>query len=196
MVAAVHYYASPDDTNDLLTYLSQNAIVELRAWFPYDESHSGVIDRDRATNYKQLAVVSTELGGPVLIRDARDPALRSNSRAGVFNRLNFGRLADPTMAIVDSNRSPILYWEPARTLDGALIPGSIGSQADALHDVSPEYERWVNRVTAWVRRHGTVVWGLQRSKVRPDLKIENPFLNTLYALPGAMRLLVDGHSGR
>jgi len=195
MVAAVHYYADLDDTNDLLDYLGQSGAVELRVWFPYDEQ-SAVVDHNRATSFGQLAVISRELGRPVLIRDERDPALRSNSTAGLFNRLNFERRPDPTTAVVDPNRSPILYWEPARTLAGELFPGSIGSQADALRGVSSEYERWVHRVTAWVRRRGTPVWGLRQSKVRPDLHIKNPFLNTLYALPGAMRLLEDGQVGK
>ncbi len=196
MVAAVHYYADHQDTDGLLTYLGEGSAVELRLWSPYDGRPSGVLGRHQASTSRHVAIISADFGGPALIRDQNDVALTSNSRAAVFNRLNFERRPDSTTGIVDSNRSPILFWQPARILDGALLPGSIGSQADALHEVSAEYERWVKRVMGWVRRHGTPVWGLQRSQVRPDLKIENPYLNTLYALPGALKLLTIGRLGR
>ena len=196
MVAAVHYYADPQDTHDLLTYLGEGSAVELRLWSPYEDRPSGVLGRRQAAASRQVAIVSAEFGGPALIRDPNDPALTSNSRAAVFNRLNFERRRDPTTGIVDANRSPVLFWEPARIHHGELLPGSIGSQADVLREVSAEYERWVNRVMGWVRRHATPVWGLQRAKVRPDLNIENPYLNTLYALPGALDLLTTGRTGR
>jgi hypothetical protein len=47
--------------------------------------------------------------------------------------------------------------------------------------VSPEYERWVNRIMGWVRRRGTKVWGLQRRSVRPDLDIALDVVSTIYA---------------
>ena len=62
--------------------------------------------------------------------------------------------------------------------------------------VSIDYERWVNRVLSWVRRRGTAVWGLKRVEVRPDLDIDLPFLNSVYALPGAMQRLEAGAAGR
>jgi hypothetical protein len=33
--------------------------------------------------------------------------------------------------------------------------------------VSPEYERWVNRIMGWVRRRGTKVWGLPNDFADP-----------------------------
>src|SRR5690242_21496166 len=48
--------------------------------------------------------------------------------------------------------------------------GHIGSQADSTQAFSPDYERWVNRVTGWVRRRGTVVWGWKPEQRRLDLE--------------------------
>ena len=65
-----------------------------------------------------------------------------------------------------------------------------------LGAISGDYERWVNRVLSWVRRKGTKVWGLERNSIRPDLDVHLPFVNNVYALPGALSALEAGASGR
>ena len=80
--------------------------------------------------------------------------------------------------------------------DSALSTSTIGSQADAMHAVSTEYERWVKGVIGWVRRRGTKVWGLERHEVRADLDVQLSFVNNVYALPGALSALEGGASGR
>jgi hypothetical protein len=119
------------------------------------------------------------------------------SKSGVFNRLNWQRLS-PSGAegLIDSNVSPVLLWEPGHSNDSVLRVGRIGSQADSMSAVSTEYERWVSRIMGWVRRRGTKVWGLQRHDVRPDLDIGLSFVNTTYALPGALAALEAGVPGR
>ncbi len=74
--------------------------------------------------------------------------------------------------------------------------GDIGSQADAMQAISTDYERWVNRVMGWIRRHGTRVWGADTGQARPDLDIQLPFVNAVYALPGALSDLASGVPGR
>ena len=61
--------------------------------------------------------------------------------------------------------------------------------------VSPEYERWVNRIMGWVRRQGTKVWGRQRRNVRPDLDIALDVVSTIYALPDALVALDPREAG-
>ena len=77
-----------------------------------------------------------------------------------------------------------------------LRASEIGSQADSMSAVSPEYERWVNRIMGRVRRQGTRVWGRQRRNVRPDLDITQNFVSAIYALPGALAALQAGVPGR
>ncbi len=72
---------------------------------------------------------------------------------------------------------------------------SIGSQAQSMRAVSPDYERWVVRLMGWVRRRGTKVWGLEMGAVRPDLDIKVSTVSAIYALPGALRLLEGGVTG-
>jgi len=77
--------------------------------------------------------------------------------------------------LVDSNASPVLFWQPGKASEMLLATSSVGSQADAMAAVSTEYEKWVKRAMGWVRRKGTRVWGLERDEVRPDLGIDlNP----------------------
>ncbi len=61
---------------------------------------------------------------------------------------------------------------------------------------SIEYERWVNRVMSWVRRRGTAVWGWKGRDASPGLDVTIPFLNSVYALPGARKQLEAGLPGR
>jgi hypothetical protein len=104
------------------------------------------------------------------------------SKAGVFNRLNWQRLSPSgNEGLIDSNISPVLLWKPGHIGDSVLRVSEIGSQADSMSAVSPEYERWVNRIMGWVRRRGTKVWGLQRRSVRPDLDIALDVVSTIYA---------------
>jgi hypothetical protein len=62
--------------------------------------------------------------------------------------------------------------------------------------ISADYERWVNRTTGWIRRKGTKVWGLEQGTVRPDLNVQLGFINSVYALPRALRALEQGAAGR
>jgi hypothetical protein len=89
-----------------------------------------------------------------------------------------------------------MFWQLGEQAASVLHVNTIGSQADSMAAVSTAYEQWVNRVMNWVRRKGTKVWGLERDTVRPDLDIQLSFVNTVYALPGALRELETGASGR
>ncbi len=142
--------------------------------------------------HDKVMVVSATLGGPVGLDEAavrRGPA----DRSGLFNRLNWDRLRlRKDERLVDSNRSPVLLWEPSHQSDDALGVTRIGSQANSPHAVSTEYAKWVRRTSSWITRRGTKVWGLDRGAARPDLDVDLPFLNSVYALPDALRALESG----
>ena len=195
MVAAVHYYATTDDHHDLLDFLGEPGAVSLHPW-PVVATPAVVLTRHQALSAKQVMVVNAQLGQPSVIREGH-PALTEPTKAGLFNRINWERLR-PTgsQGLVDSNASPVLFWQPAKASDTALHAGEIGSQADAMRSISIDYERWVNRVMGWVRRRGTKVWGEERKDVRPDLDIELLHVSTVYALPGALSVLSRGVPGR
>ena len=47
----------------------------------------------------------------------------------------------------------------------------------------------------WVRRTGTLVWGLETHAVRADLDIQRADVTSVYALPGALSVLEAGGTG-
>lgn len=194
MVSAAHFYATVADQQLLLDYLGEPHDASLHPW-PVVCASSVALSRAEALSRDHVTVVSGALGGPVLIGPG-SASMGEPTRAGVFNRINWERLApQPDAGLVDSNVSPVLLWTPATHVDGDLRAGSIGSQADAPRSVSTEYERWVNRVMGWVRRRGTRVWGLEAARVRPDLDIRRSDVTTVVALPEALAALEAGAVG-
>lgn len=195
MVAAVHYFATPEDQATLLDYLGEPGKVTLHPW-PLVRVPLDVLTRDEALVKGQVMVVRRDLGPLVVVRPG-DSAMEEASKAGVINRMNWDRVR-PSYGegLVDSNVSPVLLWQPGRVSEAVVGVSAIGSQADAMAGVSNEYERWVNRTIGWIRRTGTKVWGPAKGSVRPDLDIQVSFLNNIYALPGAFEALERGSIGR
>lgn len=195
MATAVHYFATEDDQEALLDYLDEPNSVTLHPW-PVVRSPLDVLRRSDALVTQQVMVVHNALGPPVVIRPG-DPAMEEGTKAGIFNRINWDRLGRASSeGLVDSNASPVLFWQPGKASERLLATSSIGSQSDAMATVSTEYEKWVKRAMGWVRRKGARVWGLERHGVRPDLDIDLGFVNNVYALPDALIVLQNGALGR
>ncbi|MCA0155829.1 hypothetical protein LB823_06430 [Tsukamurella sp. M9C] len=195
MVTAIHFYATAVDHARLLDHLGEPDAVTLHPW-PVVASPTVTLSREAAMKSGQVLIADRSLGPPVVIREGSD-AMSGRTRSALFNRLNWDRLAPgATEGIVDSNASPVLYWEPATCTAEGLTIGSIGSQADSMRAVSADFERWVNRTLAWVRRNGTQVWGLTAAHRRTDLDVLLPTVSSVYALPEALLLLEAGTPGR
>lgn len=195
MVSAIQYFATDADHELLLDHLGEPDAVSLHPW-PVVATPIVTLSRTGAMASDAVMIVNRGLGAPVVIRADND-AMAGPTRSALFNRLNWERLAPTaTEGIVDSNTSPVLFWEPATRAADTLTAGSIGSQADSMRAVSTDFERWVSRTTAWVRRNGTRVWGLSAAHRRADLDVQLATVSAVYALPDALRLLEAGGSGR
>lgn len=195
MVTEVHYFATGQDQEALLEHLGGPTSVTLHPW-PVVRSPLEVLPLSDALITPEVMVVHNALGPPVLIRPG-DRAMNENTIAGIMNQLNWDQVQrDSSERLVDSNASPVLVWLPGKASETILSLSSIGSQAVAMAAVSQEYEKWVKRAIGWVRRKGTRVWGRELHKVRPDLDLDLPFLNSVYALPGALIALQNGAVGR
>jgi len=194
VVAAVQFYASDDDVTALLDHIGEGRTATIWQW-PLVEREPVSLSRTEAGGHRSVVVLSEEFGPPVVMyRD--DPALREGTVTAVMSTINFQRLdPGPGVGLVHPDRSPVLFWQPGRVGDGELTTHLIGSQAQAMRAISPEYERWVKRVMGWVRRRGTKVWGLEQGAVRPDLDVRVRTVSAVYALPGALRLLECGATG-
>lgn len=195
MVGAAYYVGTPADHADLLDYLGEPDSAVLYPWF-ITSPDVKPLSREAAITLDKVMVVSLALGGPVGLDDAAVGRGPSN-RSGVFNKLNWERLRPRgDERLTDSNQSPVLLWEPSGPNDGVLGVSSIGTTADSPQALSADYAKWVRRTSSWVARKGTKVWGLDRGATRPDLDIDLPFLNTVYALPNALHALESGASCR
>jgi hypothetical protein len=194
MVANVYFYADGKDTADMLGFLRFGSEVSLHPW-PLVQEPAVQYSLEEAIVAELVMVQSSKLGRPILLDNG---ASDSPGRAAVFNLIDRERLnpGPENGLLVDSNRSPVLLWRPGSNATTELRTSTIGSQADSMKAVSDEYQRWANRVMGWMRRQGTAVWGLNGARVRPDLDINVSFLNSVYALPGALRQLEAGASGR
>ncbi|MDY0829278.1 hypothetical protein SK224_09080 [Microbacterium sp. BG28] len=194
MTGASYFYADAEDTHELLDYLHVGGGALLRPWPLTDNAQP--LSRQDAASVRRVLIVESALGAPVFI-GANDPALKASTASGVFNRLNMDaaqRAGSDT--IVDFDASPVLLWSPGSVSTTQLRVGSIGTQATSPRAISADYDKWVKRVASWIRRRGTAVWGLQTHAVQPELDIELPFLNSVYALPGALQRLREGARGR
>jgi hypothetical protein len=195
VVAAVHFFATPDDETALLDYLGEPDVVTLHPW-PVVTSALPAFERGDLGSRRQVMIARRDLGRPHVI-GGDDAAMSEPSKAGIFNKLNWQRLRPSSdERLVDSNASPVLLWQRGGVEDSTVQCSDIGSQADSIAAISREYERWVNRVIGWVRRRGTRVWGLERHALREDLDIELSYVNNIYALPSALKLLESGGSAR
>lgn len=191
VVAAVHYLASDADQSALLDYLGEPAMVTVHPWPVFDQAAFG-LTRTEALTRSQVMVVHRDLGSPVVIRPG-SAAMAEPGRSGLFNRLNWERLRPASSeGLVDSNSSPVLFWNLGKSTEERIGVSEIGSQADSIAGISKEYEAWVNRTIGWVRRKGTKVWGLDTTAIRPDLDIRLTTVSTVYALPGALGALQAG----
>jgi hypothetical protein len=195
VVAAVHFFAMDSDESLLLDYLGEPGEVRLQRW-PLTGPDEDALRRSELGESKQVMIVHPGLGQPRVLRPS-DDAMRSPDRAGVFNRLNWARFHPKDQdGLVDSNASPVLLWQRGG-VDGDIVRLSeIGSQADAMAAISTDDARWVNRVMGWIRRRGTRVWGLERDAVRPDIDVDLPIVNNVYAMPGALVMLESGGKAR
>ena len=195
MVAAVHFIATAEDYAEMLDYLGEPNTVSLHPW-PVVHAPLERWTREQALSAQQVMVVHRDFGPAKVIRPG-DPAMAESTKAGLFNRLNWDRLAPPgDDGLVDSNTSPVIFWQTGQAGDGSLHESSLGSQADSMSAIGADYERWVNRTMAWIKRRGTKIWGLERSKIRPDLNIAFPHVSAVYALPAALAALEAGVPAR
>lgn len=194
VTGATYFYATAQDAIELMDYLGVGSTAVLRQWPLVDATQA--LDRAEVAAHSHLLVIAEQFGELIFIRDG-DPALSAPTASGLFNQRNLAEVSRLGIdRIVNLDASPVLMWNPGSSSATELRVGSLGTQATSPQSISADYDRWVKRVASWIWRRGTVVWGLKQNAVRPDLDIDLRFVNSVYALPGALDQLVDGVRGR
>lgn len=201
MVAAVHFFAMPEDETLLLDYILASNTVRLFPWEAMDINNPILLGPGelppQSAAQQRYGIVDQTLGSICFIGER--PARLTSDRASsfVFDQMNWDNSSPSAgQGIVDWNRTPALFWDRGTvTADGELGVGNIGSQADAMDDISADYRKWVNRVMNWVKRKGVKV--AQNGTLTPEaqgLNVRIGFLNAVFALPGAMAFFHSGGS--
>ncbi|REJ71266.1 MAG: hypothetical protein DWQ34_13505 [Planctomycetota bacterium] len=86
--------------------------------------------------------------------------------------------------MVDSDLSPVLCYKRGVERDDRIGQNTVLAPSSSLNRVNPEYEKWVKRSLAWVRRRGTIIHDYRKQSDT----IPNPYsiVNTIYALPDVL----------
>jgi hypothetical protein len=94
------------------------------------------------------------------------------------------------MAMLDTNRSPVLLYRRG-PMDGRTIgPCDLTSMPSAADRVSPVFAQWVRRCFSWIRRRSTRVhdWRSQHPSLANPLSL----LSSIYAFPKALEAITSG----
>ncbi len=86
--------------------------------------------------------------------------------------------------LIDTDLSPIIYYRRGDVFEDQLGQNNVLAPPSNLHRVGPEYEKWVKRSLAWIRRRGTIVHDYRKQ----SSTIPNPhsIVTTIYAFPGVL----------
>lgn len=87
--------------------------------------------------------------------------------------------------MLDSDLSPILFFNRGKTLEGRNYPHTIIFPPSSLRRVGLDYERWANRSLGCIRRKGKIIhdWRNQSKTIyNPD-----SCLNTIFAFPDILK---------
>jgi hypothetical protein len=187
MTAQVEFFCSPDEERDIIQYLANADVMEF-----FD------VREGRLTPWNSFSVSDIpEWPDPLQIylwQPTHGSLIWHTSRpevAGPTNRsfaMSFfahekwdelGLSGNDKM--LDSDLSPILSYQRGTVQDGKLGPNLVLAPPSNIKRVGADYERWVKRSLAWIRRRGKIVHDWRQQSVT----IPNPdmLLNTIYAFP-------------
>lgn len=105
--------------------------------------------------------------------------------------LNWERAPPPSgMAMLDTNRSPVLLYRRGRTDGRTIGPCDLVSTPSAADRVSPVFAQWVRRCFSWIRRRSTRIHDWRRQ--HPSLANPLSILSSIYAFPQAFDAINSG----
>jgi hypothetical protein len=193
MSAQVEFFCSPSEERQVLQYLTEQGDIQV---FDVTSGRLSPWESFSAENVSAWPQpLAIDLWQPVhgsLIWHTTVPAVDGPTHRSLVINLfahqewNARGLADGDR-MLDSDLSPILHYHRGSIRDGKIGPCSVLAPPSNLQRVSLEYERWVKRSLAWIRRRGKIVhdWR-QKSTTIPNLDM---LLNTIYAFPDAQEEL-------
>ena len=196
MVAAVHFSADSRDEHELLACLLSTGERKLFVPNPMRIGHPEFIAPEDALLSDVVCVLDAGLGDIRLVRPPSDKFDSSTKRAMLnlwaWNRSTTG----PDDGLVDWERTPAVCWYRGSESGEALFQSTLRTHASSMAGISPDYERWVKRTMAWIRRRGTSVSTATAEGRESEYDVFVTGGSAVYALPGALEYLAAGGAAR
>ena len=187
MTAQVEFFCSPDEEREVLRHLSNVDAIEF-----FD------VHEDRLTPRNSFSIddlpdwpdplhiyLWQPTYGPLIWHTSRPEIAGSTHRSFVMNFFAHEKWDELGLSgndkMLDTDRSPILCYQRGTVHKNKLGPNLVLAPPSNLRRVGADYERWVKRSLAWIRRRGKIVhdWRQQSETIpNPDM-----LLNTIYAFP-------------
>ncbi len=179
MASGTSFFATAADEAMLLDYLGVPKEIQLFDWWG---GPSAALTRPESMELQSIGILAPSMGDEHWLTP-NDSGFKSDDLSGHMRQINWA--TNPGQPLLDVDTTPALFWTRGAITPPVLTPSRIGSQATALKHMGDEYRRWVNRVSAWIRRNGNAVWDCSdpRSPIaRGDVHLNT--VNTVYALRG------------
>lgn len=191
MTSQIQFFCSPREEVEILQYLLKNGGTKvfnvinggMNSW-----SFFSTEDLPDWTSSLEIYLWQHS-HGPLVWHTSR-PEVKGSTHKSLVNNLFSrqewdNRNLTQNDKMLDSDLSPILYFNRGKILDGRVCPHTIIFPPSSLRRVGIDYERWANRSLGWIRRKCKSIhdWRNQ-SKT-----IYNPYssLNTIYAFPDMLK---------
>jgi hypothetical protein len=197
MTAQVEFFCSPTEECDVLRYLTKNegtlvydvADGRLTPWDAF--SVNDIPDRP-----SPLSLYIHQPAHGTLIWYTSRPAVAGPTHRSFVKNLYAReewdeRGLDGSDKLLDSDLSPIISYRRGTPCDGKTGQKLVLAPPSNLQRVGPEYERWVTRSLAWIRRHSTIVHDYHKQSET----IPNPhsIVSTIYAFPDVLADIKSKH---
>lgn len=191
MTAQVEFFCSPDEERDVLRYLTKTGdthVFDVRdqQMTPWDS-----FSADELPGWPDpLHIYLFQPAQGTLIWHTSPPSVTGlTHRSFVMNLFAREEWDERRLGgddkMFDTDLSPILCYRRGAFCDGKMGPNLVLAPPSNLQRIGSEYERWVNRSLAWIRRRGTIVHDYRKQSTT----IPNPhsIVNTIYAFPDVLQ---------
>jgi hypothetical protein len=199
MTAQVEFFCSADEEREVLRYLTKDPGIRvfdvstgsLTPWESFSVDHLPEWPRP-------LQVVLWQPAYGDLIWHDSTPTVAGRTHGGfVMNLFAYREWKKRRLGgrdkLLDTDLSPILHYRRGDSRADGMSQNVVLASPSSLARVGPEYERWVKRCLAWIRRRGTIVHGCRGF----SQTVANPhtIASTIHAFPGVLDDIRSGNHG-
>ena len=198
MTAVAQFFCSPEEEAEVVRYLTKEAgtkvfDVRRRALDPWDDFSADSLP-DWAERLS-VFIWRPDLGP--LVWHTSQPIVEGpthgNFVANVFAREEWDRRElHGDDKLLDVDLSPLLCYRRGNVRNGLRAPNHVLAQPSSLARAGRDYEAWVKRSLAWVKRRGKLIHDHRKcsSLPNPDL-----IVSPIYAFAGAQLEIESGNHG-